>query len=452
MTFSIEDYQVLNTIGEGSFATVHLAIHIPTKKRVAIKIVPRNNFQDPDHMKRFEREVNLIKTIDHPFVAEFFELREDYQYFYIIMEYAANGNMLDYVNNSGELSEPVARRYFIQLISVLEYLHIEKHIAHRDLKAENVLLDRNNNIRLIDFGLSILYSNEDPNLKTACGSPAYASPEMIKGQTYTSSSDLWSAGILLYAMVQGELPYDDENIQKLLHKIIYTEPEYPVPISVQLRDLLDKLLQKDPNSRITLQKIKEHPWFSQTDYANLISSDYRISRKLIVAPDHDRPIDFEILTKMGNLGYDFQALASSLLQNENNRTTAVYRMLRKDKITDLLDHGTLTSPRIPASHTASQTIGDNTSRSFLPVLSEKMRKTTGQPSTDAEKPLTSHKMLPIALQVSITQTRRPSGVSPGLCQTRMAVKPGSKVSNHLLKVQTFRRKSANIEKPNLNNL
>ncbi|OHS93363.1 CAMK family protein kinase [Tritrichomonas foetus] len=167
----IGDYILLNPIGQGTFACVRLAEHKIIHTQVAVKIIPRTNFEDPDHVARFQREVDLIKDLDHPFIAEFFEVLEDDTNFYIVMEYVENDNMLNYVNINGELQEDVARHYFCQLISVLEYLHVEKQISHRDLKAENVLLDRYKNIRLIDFGLSNTFSKENQFLKTACGSP-----------------------------------------------------------------------------------------------------------------------------------------------------------------------------------------------------------------------------------------------------------------------------------------
>ncbi|OHT08314.1 hypothetical protein TRFO_04930 [Tritrichomonas foetus] len=167
----VGDYILERAIGSGTFASVLLGIHQVTKTKVAVKRISRQNFHDSDFEERFRREVDLIRKLDHPFIAEFYDVIQDDSNYYIIMELVENGNMLDYVNNNGELQENQARHYFCQLISVLEYLHEEKKIAHRDLKAENVLLDRHFNIRLIDFGLSNIFTDDDPFLKTACGSP-----------------------------------------------------------------------------------------------------------------------------------------------------------------------------------------------------------------------------------------------------------------------------------------
>jgi serine/threonine protein kinase len=271
--------------------------------------------------------------LEHPFIAEFFQVREDPAHFFLIMEYVEHGNLLDYVNDNGPLTEDQARRYFSQLISVLDYLHNEKRVAHRDLKCENVLLDRYNNIRVIDFGLSNMFSEAAPNLQTACGSPAYAAPEMVMGSAYTQSADVWSAGILLYSIVVGYLPFDDENVQTLLRQIVYSEVEYPRHLSPQLVDLLRKMICKDPRTRISSAMIKNHPWFSQTEY-RAMEEESRIGYNLF-GSDQGRPtirINPDIITQMTALGIDCKELSQSLLLGEFTEVTALYRVFRREKL------------------------------------------------------------------------------------------------------------------------
>ena len=326
---TIGNYVLKRQIGKGSFATVWRAEHKLAKLPVAIKIIANASLATEDSQTRFVREVNLIKQMDHPFISKLFEVIKTPKYTYLVMEYAENGSILTYVNSHGRLPEKQARRYFSQLISALEYLHDEKLVAHRDLKAENVLLDRNLNIRVIDFGLSNSFTEEAPELTTACGSPAYASPEMVRGQPYTKAADVWSSGVLLYAMVTGQLPFDDENMQRLLQKIAFTEPQYPSYLSPQLVDLLRKVMMKNPDARATIAKIKSHPWFSQSEYSQLLQLQFSTDDQWLVSG-----VDKEIVDEIATFGVDTKALSQSLICGEYNELTAIYLIMRRSKITD----------------------------------------------------------------------------------------------------------------------
>ena len=326
---TVGNYNLVRQIGKGSFATVWKAEHKLAKLPVAVKVIENAGLASEDAQTRFVREVNLIKQMDHPFIAKLFEVIKTQAHTYLIMEFAESGSILTYVNSNGRLPERHARRYFSQLISALEYLHDEKLVAHRDLKAENVLLDRNLNIRLIDFGLSNSFTDEAPELTTACGSPAYASPEMVRGHPYTKAADVWSSGVLLYAMVTGRLPFDDDNMQKLLQKIAFTEPQYPSYLSPQLIDLLKKVMMKNPDFRLTIPKIKSHPWFSQSEYSRFLQLQFSSDAQWLVAG-----VDKEIVGKIASFGVDVKALPQALLCGEYNELTAIYWILRREQITD----------------------------------------------------------------------------------------------------------------------
>jgi serine/threonine protein kinase len=280
-----------------------------------------------------------LKQFDHPFISELFQVIETDASFFLVMEFVENGNLLDYVNNNGRLSEDQARRYFAQLVSVLEYLHVERKVAHRDLKCENVLLDRYNNIRVIDFGLSNVFTDLNPNLLTACGSPAYAAPEMVKGNAYTHAADIWSSGILLFAIVGGYLPFDDENVQRLLQKLVYTEVRYPSFFTPQLTDLLQKMLCKDPERRITLEMIRNHPWFSQAEYTVLLERSNFESRA--DGTTSEAVINRDVIDQITALGIDCHELPGSLLKGEFTELTALYRIYLRERATekmkDLMD-------------------------------------------------------------------------------------------------------------------
>lgn len=327
----LSGFTFLKEIGSGAFASVWRAVHDATQTVVAIKVITKESIVAPDAKTRFNREIALLRELKHPFIAELYEILEDEKNHYLIMEFAENGNMLEFVNNTGRITEAQARRYFSQLIYVLEYLHQEKKIAHRDLKAENIMLDSYGNIRVIDFGLSNVFLEDRPQLETACGSPAYAAPEMIRGNPYTKAADIWSSGILLYSMVAGQLPYDDDNVQQLLQKIVYTDVRYPGFMSPALVDLLRKMLTKNPDNRITIDRIKDHYWFSQAEYEILTGE------RMKQALSSQKGVDREILDRMVALGIDTKQVTEQILRNEFTPGTAVYRMLSRQKVSQTVN-------------------------------------------------------------------------------------------------------------------
>jgi serine/threonine protein kinase len=247
------------------------------------------------------------------------------------MEYAQHGNLLNYINKRGRLTEELARRYFAELISVLDYLHNQSRVAHRDIKCENLLFDEHNNIRVIDFGLSNVFTPDNPKLQTACGSPSYVAPEIIQGQSYTHSADIWSSGIVLYAMCSGTLPFDDDDQQRLLGKIVFCEPAYPSFFSPALVDLLEKMICKDTDTRITIDGVKNHPWFSQTRYWALLHEVGQGGWDS-TGSGADWGIDHEIIGTMTALGLDCHELHQSLLNSEFTDLTVLYNILRREKL------------------------------------------------------------------------------------------------------------------------
>jgi serine/threonine protein kinase len=321
-------YDFIAILGSGSFATVWLARHRSTLLKVAIKVIQRQSLESEEALTRFTREISLMRQMDHPFIADLFEVIEDREAYYLVMELVENGCMLDHVNSQGGIPEDHARRYFCEVISALDYLHNVRFVAHRDLKAENVLLDRYGNIRLIDFGLSKEFSKGSPTLQTACGSPAYAAPEMIQGHSYTKAADMWSAGILLFAMVAGRLPFDDDNVQELLKKVISHEPEYPPTMSRSLVDLLQRLLCKSPQGRITIDRLKENPWFSQSEYSMLVGFG--------TVRDPGPIIDPQLLEQMAEFGIDCRDLSAALLKGEFSAQTSIYKQLKRNRLTEQL--------------------------------------------------------------------------------------------------------------------
>ena len=325
---TLGDYLIIEPLDEKTPTTVWLAKQVVTNLKVVIKILPKKNVENPDTRTRFNREMSLQRSINFPFIAQFYELLEDDANFYFVMEYAQNGTMLNHITSGGRIPEVQARHYFCQIIGVLDYLHNSKFIDHRNLNSGNVLLDRNNTIRIMNFRLSNVFTETSLQFKTVCGNPSYAAPEMIQRQPYTRSTDIWAAGILLFFMVTGDLPYEDENSQRLLQKIVYTDVIYPQYLSPPLVDLLKKILDKNPETRATLETIIHHPWFS--------IGEYRIIHGFVTPESTLKVIDNSILQTMKKYNFDISSLFQSLKVGEFTALTAIYRELLKDNITTQL--------------------------------------------------------------------------------------------------------------------
>jgi serine/threonine protein kinase len=299
----VGQYRILEWLGSGAFGSVWLGEYAAIGIQVSIKIIAKSTRVSSEQQTRLTRELSLLKKVCHPFIAEFFEYLDDELNQYYVMEFAEHGTLERFIREKDSLPEARARFYFSQIVCVLEYLHNEMHIANRDLTAENVLLDRYDNVRVIDFGLSNEFTAENLFLALKCGSPAYVSPEMIHGQPYTQTCDVWSSGLLLYVMLVGSLPFEDDRVQRLLQKIVHCEVQYPSHLSPAALDLLHKLLAKDPAVRIIIERIKEHHWFSQSQYAAISANCGRAK---------DVGLDKELVDRMTTLGMDLRHLSEHL--------------------------------------------------------------------------------------------------------------------------------------------
>ena len=253
------EYTIKGLIGKGTFSIVKLGEKKRTKEKVAIKIMQKNRIINKEDFIRINRELDILKSLNHhPNVIKIYKILEDSKKFYIIMEYCENGELFNRIVEKQHLNEDESALFYYQLICGLEYIHKNK-ITHRDLKPENLLLSKTDILKIIDFGLSN-YSNN--LLATPCGSPCYASPEMVSGRKYNGSLiDIWSTGIILFAMICGYLPFEDKNNELLFEKILKCKIKYPNHIGDLPLDLMKKILVIDPNKRITLNEIKKHPFY-----------------------------------------------------------------------------------------------------------------------------------------------------------------------------------------------
>jgi serine/threonine protein kinase len=263
-SITLQDYVIQERLGQGAFGNVWMAHHIQTQLPVAVKVIPKSRTEAEDDRMRVHREVEFLRSLHHPNIVAFYEFLEDLSNFYIVMEIAEGGTLLEMISINRSISEPTAKKYLRQIASAVRYLHETNHIAHRDLKCENLMLDRHSNIRLIDFELS--HSSESI-MQTVCGTAAYTAPEMIAGTGYGPSVDIWSIGVILYAMVSGRLPFGDQTRDVILKEILYSDPLQDMQFSEGLVDLLSKIFQRNPANRISLENILKHPWLQGEDAA-----------------------------------------------------------------------------------------------------------------------------------------------------------------------------------------
>ena len=259
-TASIGDYTLLNTLGVGTFGKVKLAEHIPTGQQVAIKIINKARMLQMNMNEKLSREVNILKMMTHPHVIRLFELLDSPTEIFMVMEYVSGGELFDYIVHKVRLRESEGRRLFQQIVAGVEFCHSHL-ICHRDIKPENLLLDRELHIKIADFGLSNRMRDGE-FLKTSCGSPNYASPEVVSGRFYSGPEvDVWSCGVVLYALLCGSLPFDDENVPNLFRKIKHGNFTLPGHITSDAKDLIVQMLVVDPSKRLTIPMIRKHRWF-----------------------------------------------------------------------------------------------------------------------------------------------------------------------------------------------
>ena len=325
----IGNYIILKTIGSGTFSTVKLGLHLPTQQKVAIKILDKSRIKDENDIKRISREIHILSKLYHPNIAQLYETIWSDKHIYIIMEYAEGNHLFDYINLNKRLNEIKASKLFVQLISCLEYIHI-LGIVHRDIKPENILLNKKKTkIKLVDFGLSNSYKY-GTLLHTACGSPCYAPPEMISGKEYQPLySDLWSCGVVLYCMLVGKLPFDDEDIKVLYKHIKSAKFIIPNFLSNSAKDLLKKILNGNPNKRIRLEDIKKHPFFLMGE------KDKNYFGRGILIGIEEIPVNENIVKKMKQIYFkdnkkiNENYIINNIKKNCHNDITVIYYLMIK---------------------------------------------------------------------------------------------------------------------------
>ncbi|XP_061563359.1 MAP/microtubule affinity-regulating kinase 3-like isoform X2 [Cololabis saira] len=338
----VGNYRLLKTIGKGNFAKVKLARHVRTGREVAIKIIDKTQL-NPTSLQKLFREVRIMKILSHPNIVKLFEVIETEKTLYLVMEYASGGEVFDYLVAHGRMKEKEARAKFRQIISAVQYCH-QKRIVHRDLKAENLLLDADMNIKIADFG----FSNEftvGGKLDTFCGSPPYAAPELFQGKKYDGPEvDVWSLGVILYTLVSGSLPFDGQNLKELRERVLRGKYRIPFYMSTDCENLLKRFLVLNPVKRGTLEQIMRDRWIGGG------SDDEQLK------PYKDPELDINDQTRidlMVEMGYSRDEINDSLSKMKYDDITATYLLLgRKAAEAEAGDGSSLLRPR-PSSSSQS---------------------------------------------------------------------------------------------------
>ncbi|XP_028809367.1 MAP/microtubule affinity-regulating kinase 3 isoform X2 [Denticeps clupeoides] len=319
----IGNYRLLKTIGKGNFAKVKLARHILTGREVAIKIIDKTQL-NPTSLQKLFREVRIMKILNHPNIVKLFEVIETEKTLYLVMEYASGGEVFDYLVAHGRMKEKEARAKFRQIVSAVQYCH-QKHIVHRDLKAENLLLDADMNIKIADFGFSNEFTLGN-KLDTFCGSPPYAAPELFQGKKYDGPEvDVWSLGVILYTLVSGSLPFDGQNLKELRERVLRGKYRIPFYMSTDCENLLKRFLVLNPTKRGTLEQIMKDRWINAGCEEDEL--------KPFVEPELDIS-DQKRIDIMVGMGYSREEINESLTRMKYDEITATYLLLGR-KSTEL---------------------------------------------------------------------------------------------------------------------
>ncbi|XP_037756943.1 MAP/microtubule affinity-regulating kinase 3 isoform X8 [Chelonia mydas] len=296
-------------------------------ENVAIKIIDKTQL-NPTSLQKLFREVRIMKILNHPNIVKLFEVIETEKTLYLIMEYASGGEVFDYLVAHGRMKEKEARAKFRQIVSAVQYCH-QKHIVHRDLKAENLLLDADMNIKIADFGFSNEFTVGN-KLDTFCGSPPYAAPELFQGKKYDGPEvDVWSLGVILYTLVSGSLPFDGQNLKELRERVLRGKYRIPFYMSTDCENLLKRFLVLNPTKRGTLEQIMKDRWI------NAGHEDDEL--KPFVEPELDIS-DQKRIDIMVGMGYSQEEIQESLSKMKYDEITATYLLLgRKSSELDASD-------------------------------------------------------------------------------------------------------------------
>ncbi|KUL88985.1 hypothetical protein ZTR_06084 [Talaromyces verruculosus] len=375
----LDQYKTVKVLGEGSFGKVKLAIHQPSGRQVALKIIPRRKLLSRDMVGRVEREIQYLQLLRHPHIIKLYTVIPTKSDIVMVLEYAER-ELFDYLVKRGKCNDDEARKFFQQIICAVEYCHRHK-IVHRDLKPENLLIDSEKNVKIADFGLSNIMT--DGNfLKTSCGSPNYAAPEVISGKLYAGPEvDVWSCGVILYVLLVGRLPFDDDYIPALFKKIAAGNFHMPSYISPGAARLIRAMLQVHPVHRISIAEIRQDPWFldglpkylqlPQEEFVTTGADPNKAVDRRKFAPGKSTSVqqkihDFAINKLEHSMGYKKEEIEDALRKAEPSAVKDAFFIIAENELMqtnspqeDSLD---MSSPPTPSSPMTNDSSGYNSPR------------------------------------------------------------------------------------------
>jgi BR serine/threonine kinase len=295
---------------------------------VAIKIINRTRLSQ-SVITKVEREIAIMKLIEHENVLSLHDVYENEKFLYLVMDCVSGGELFDYLVKKGRLTPREARKFFRQIISAVDFCH-KHNVCHRDLKPENLLLDDKGDIRVADFGMASLQPDGDL-LETSCGSPHYACPEVIRGERYDGRcADVWSCGVILFALLVGALPFDDENLRHLLEKVKRGTFHIPHFVPDDAKELLRGMIHVDIKKRFSMDQVMKHPW-TRAGGELPVPQKRAISLTPLLC---EMELDIDVLASMTSLGCfkEKEKLVEKLLHQEINTEKYIYHLLLNRKM------------------------------------------------------------------------------------------------------------------------
>lgn len=317
LPFRINGYKFVSELGSGAYSHVFKAVHEASQQFVAIKCISIFELDD-EQKEETRKELETLKLIDHPFIISYIDSFEDSQYLYIVTEVAENGTLMELINSYGILTEKQANKLFIQLLYSLDYLKNVVKMTHRDVKAENIMFDKYNNLKLIDFGFSEGIEEESSLKKVKCGTMKYMSPEVVKNCGSTDKSDVWAAGVTLYLLLFASFPFDGNSMHDIFRSILYSTPAFPERTSPELVEMFSNIFNKDEDMRWDTNQVLQSKWIQSTDHCQI--QEIVTSEKYLI---HN--IDETVM----------QSVTES--SSNENESSIIYRIMRKKKINYLVN-------------------------------------------------------------------------------------------------------------------